>query len=421
MARQMKLSGVESMGDIPVTWSVVRVKDLCNENCKQLTTLPDEIRYVDIGSVSVNGIKSIQHLKKADIPSRARRLPQKGDIIVSNVRTYLRAITRVMEEGLVVSTGFSVFTPLTNTFPEFMFYTLQSDSFMDQVDASSKGISYPAISGSALRNLKIVQPSLNEQIAIASFLDDRTSAIDRKIQLLEEKATALADLRKSVIHQAVTKGLNPNAAMKPSGVDWIGDMPAHWTVTRGSDTFDVRQGYPFDSSKFADTGHSVIRMGDFDEQKCTRYYLDVTEVPSTCRVTSSTILMGLSGSIKTVVWRGEDAYLNQRIAALDFKTIEPGLACYLAELMAETIEVGLAATTIKNVSIWQLRKFLFPKAPPEEAFLITRYLFNKVSILDASINTITVQIDALKSLRQSLIHEAVTGKIDVADHGYHYA
>ena len=200
--------------------------------------------------------------------------------------------------------------------------------------------------------------------------------------------------------------------MKSSGVDWIGDIPSNWLTRRGQTIFNIRQGHPFDSALFQDTGTPVIRMSDFDEQKCSRHYSDMSGVPTTARVENNTILMGLSGSIKTTLWRSEAAYLNQRIAALDFKTVPFSLGIYFAHLMASEIEKTLAATTIKNVSSAQMRKFAFPFATPAEQIAIASYLDARTKAIDSKIQLLEEKSKGLAELRKSVVHQAVTKGLD---------
>ena len=184
---------------------------------------PDqEIEYVDIGSVSLaNGIERTETMSFGDAPSRARRIPRNGDVLVSTVRTYLKAIAPVVSppSNLVASTGFAVIRSRNSLQPDFLKYALQEEHFIQQVISRSTGVSYPAINASEIAKIPLCLPDPTEQQAIATFLDRETAKIDalifeqkRLIELLQEK-------RQAVISHAVTKGLNPDAPMKDSGVE----------------------------------------------------------------------------------------------------------------------------------------------------------------------------------------------------------
>ena len=229
-----KDSGVEWLGEVPEHWRAAPLKNVSTHNDDVLdeSTAPDfEIAYVDISSVDgVNGIKTKEDMLFAAAPSRARRRVKHGDVIVSTVRTYLKAIARIRdpEENLIVSTGFAVIRPRGELVPDFLGHLVSAGYFVDQVIARSTGVSYPAINASELAAIPVPIPSLAEQTQIAAFLDHETAKIDSLVAEQRRLMELLKEKRQAVISHAVTRGLNPNAPMKPSGIEWLGDVPAHW-------------------------------------------------------------------------------------------------------------------------------------------------------------------------------------------------
>ena len=165
----LKPSGIDYLGDIPSHWEIRKLKYVANFNQNTLPEDTDgqfELKYIDIGNVSsVDGIKEIQYFNFSNAPSRARRIVKYGDIIVSTVRTYLRAITSIKEDydNCICSTGFAVITPKDNFQQDFVVYAIENESFIAQIIANSQGISYPAINVSQLENLKLAFPSVKEQ------------------------------------------------------------------------------------------------------------------------------------------------------------------------------------------------------------------------------------------------------------------
>ncbi len=149
-----KDSGVEWLGEIPQHWGVKRLKSLGEFNPEALPETADPelaLSYIDIGGVnSLGEIVEVEHLRFASAPSRARRLVRDGDVVVSTVRTYLRAIAQIRDPdpGMVVSTGFAVIRPKNELSPEFAAYALRAPYFVERVVANSKGVSFPAISES---------------------------------------------------------------------------------------------------------------------------------------------------------------------------------------------------------------------------------------------------------------------------------
>lgn len=206
----LKDSGVEWIGQVPEHWEVKKLKFVSKINQH---TLPENtngslsIKYVDIGSVSFeNGIEKVENFSFKNAPSRARRLANRGDIVVSTVRTYLKAITMVKEEhqDCIFSTGFAVIT--SNECLEDNFFDLyaKSDAFTEQVSVFSKGMSYPAINSTDLSNLWITVPPISEQQKIADYLETQVSKINQAIALKTAHIEKLKEYKSVLINDVVT-------------------------------------------------------------------------------------------------------------------------------------------------------------------------------------------------------------------------
>ena len=213
---EMKDSGVEWIGKMPKAWQYTPLKYLASCNDEVLTEATPEdytFDYIDIGSVHTgNGIGICERMQFKDAPSRARRIVRDGDIIVSTVRTYLKAIAQVGNYDVphIASTGFAVIRT-KNANASFLKYALLSDNFVSQVEADSVGISYPAINASQIMAFKIPVPSIAEQIAIAAYLGERCATIDAIVAEAKATIEEYKAWKASVIFEAVTKGLNPDA------------------------------------------------------------------------------------------------------------------------------------------------------------------------------------------------------------------
>lgn len=209
--RPMKDSGIEWIGEIPADWETISVKNVATYNDETLgeTTNDDyEFDYIEIGSIQHGkGIVQMEHLKFKDAPSRARRIVKENDIIVSTVRTYLKAVAKIdkLNEPTIVSTGFVVIRPITEKIePLFLNYAILSDTFISKVESCSVGISYPAINSTEVVKFKISLPPKDEQKEIADYLDKKCSEID---ELIAKKTSLLSELesyKKSLIYEYVT-------------------------------------------------------------------------------------------------------------------------------------------------------------------------------------------------------------------------
>jgi type I restriction enzyme, S subunit len=208
----MKDSGIEWLGEVPEHWIISKPKFYCLVNPEALSENTDtdySFEYVDISSVQRGkGIVSKVKMTFKDAPSRARRIVRKGDIIISSVRTYLKAVASIEEDfttPIIVSTGFVVLRPnneiLDSSFASYMF---EADYFVEQVASHSYGVSYPAISAEELVNQKIILPPVEEQKRIVAYLNEKLFKVEKLIDLLTMQIQKLDEYRSSLITAAVT-------------------------------------------------------------------------------------------------------------------------------------------------------------------------------------------------------------------------
>jgi len=205
-----KASGIEWLGEIPEHWDALRLKNIATYNDDALgeTTDPDfEILYTDISSVDkIAGIQKKEMMTFENAPSRARRKVIDGDVIISTVRTYLRAIVPISnsESSLIVSTGFAVIRPTERFDSRFASYALRAPYFVEEVVANSVGVSYPAINASKLVTFNIALPPKEDQSEIATFLERETKRIDTLIEKVRESIEKFREYRTALISAAVT-------------------------------------------------------------------------------------------------------------------------------------------------------------------------------------------------------------------------
>jgi type I restriction enzyme S subunit len=191
-------------------WVWLRLKDIVTVNDEALTEKTEDeflIKYIDIGNVNSYGdIAEIQEYKFKDAPSRARRIVRKGDVIISTVRTYLKAITLIEsdEENLIASTGFAVLRPKENVLSEYLNFALRAEYFIGSVIQNSYGVSYPAINSSTLSSLKIVIPkSTTEQQETINKIKTETATIDTAIAKAEREIELIREYKEAMIAEAV--------------------------------------------------------------------------------------------------------------------------------------------------------------------------------------------------------------------------
>ena len=207
---KMKNSGIEWIGKIPKHWKLKKLKYIVLYNTKTISgeTNPEYLfHYVEIGDVDyVDGITINEKISFHESPSRARRVVTYYDVIISTVRTYLRAIGVIPNiKDVICSTGFCVLTGNPKEVKQdFLLYSLKSEQFISKMISNSYGVSYPAINASELVGIKIALPPLDEQIRISEYLTKNNEQANRLVDALKKKKMLLNEYRQSLISNAVT-------------------------------------------------------------------------------------------------------------------------------------------------------------------------------------------------------------------------
>jgi type I restriction enzyme S subunit len=438
-----KDSGVEWLREIPAHWDVKRLKYLAVLNPEALPEDTDptlEMVYVDIGGVDGLGrITEREQLSFGSAPSRARRLVRDGDVIVSTVRTYLRAIAPIRdpEPGMVVSTGFAVVRPTDDLTTDFAAYALRAPHFVERVVANSKGVSFPAINESEMATYEIAAPPEPEQRAIAAFLDQETAGIDALVEKKERLIALLEEQRAALITRAVTKGLpaeaeakagqDPDVPMKDSGVEWLGEIPAHWQVKPFTKYLAEKSDYRGKTPKKVASGVFLVtarnvRMG-FIDYECSQEFIaeqDYAEVMMRGVPRKGDLLFTTEAPLGNVaIVDRDDVALAQRIIRFRMKTEHFDGRFTLFAMMSDyfqaqllTLSTGSTAEGLKASKLPMLR-LIAPPATEQRA--IAAVLDRETARIDTLVQKIREAIARLEELRTVLVSGAVTGKIDVRE------
>ncbi len=427
-----KDSGVQWLGKIPTHWKVQRLKHVATWNDEALPDSTDagfEMTYVDIGSVdAVRGIVGKETLTFDSAPSRARRIVRHGDVVISAVRTYLRAISPIIEPetNLIVSTGFVVLRPrLIDS--SFASYAVRAPYFVDQVVANSLGVSYPAINPTELVSIGVVCPSDREQRAIAAFLDRETAKIDALVAKKERLIELLQEKRSALITRAVTKGLDGGVPVKDTGIEWLGEIPFHWEVAPVYARYEVALGKMLDAKRISgnylgqyirnvdvqwdSVNTADLPQMDFSPQERNRY-----------KIKPGDLLVCEGGEVgRTAIWqeRTEECFYQKALHRVRprSKVSVPRFFFYVMYSLAKrgVFMAGGNPNTIDHLTAIQLSHYRFAFPPADEQIEIATFLDRETARIDVLLSTVRGAIAHLKELREALISAAVTGKIDVRD------
>ena len=432
MAREMKDSGGQWIGAIPVTWEMERLKYVVSYNDEVLGEAEDdgyEFDYIDISSVEYGkGITNLQHFRYKDAPSRARRVVRADDVIVSTVRTYLKAIATIgeSEQPLIASTGFIVLRAKKHKMlPQFLKYAVLSHAFISMVEAKSTGISYPAINASEVVNISIPIPPLFEQNHIAKYLETECARIDTVIDRTRASIDEYKKLKQSIITQAVTKGIRPNRKMKDSGIEWIGEIPNEWDVLPFTKSICSIVDYRGKTPEKQDEGTLLITArnikGGKIDYECSREYVrteDYDDIMHRGKVEIGDVLFTTEAPLGAVANADRtDFALAQRI--VKFKGTPDILNNYYLKywIMSDgfqqnlaTFSTGSTAKGIKTSKFCMLKQVLPPVQEQEE---IVEFLNQKLVLFDEMIDKKEKLIVELESYKKSIIYGYVTGKKEV--------
>ena len=361
-----------------------------------------------------------------DAPSRARRLVRDGDIILSTVRTYLRAIAAIASppDNLVVSTGFAVLRP-RHINSKYARYAVAYDGFIQEVISRSKGISYPAINASELVRIALPVPPADEQQAISDYLETETARIDALIREKVGLIELLGEYRQSVATDAVVRGLNPNCPM--TQIDGgFKSIPTHWEmiclkrfvrVVGGHTPSTENPRYwngdiPWVSPKDMKRDELSDSIDHVTHAAVSDCGLAVLEAGATLVVVRGMILAHSFPVARNMV----PVTINQDMKAI--RPVEKVLPEYLPWLLRGVKSVILSLTEQSAHGTLALRTDKFfgealPIPPIEEQSTIVDYLNVELPRIDELVAHASKEVKLLKELRAATIADAVLGRIDV--------
>ena len=420
-----KDSGVEWLGAVPSQWEVKPLKAVatCNDEVLPETTGPETIiEYVEISGVSEGkGIVTTESLTFATAPSRARRIVRHGDVLISTVRTYLRAIAPVAHPptNLIASTGFAAIRPRA-VHVGFLSYMLRAEYLMSEVIARSVGISYPAINASDLMRLKGPVPETEEQAAIATFLDSETAKIDALVEEQKRLIELLKEKRQAVISHAVTKGLNPNAPMKDSGAEWLGEVPTHWNTSRLANLFSNTDERGIEELPILSVSiHHGVSDDELDEDDLDRKVTRSDDKTKYKRVAPGDLVYNMmrawQGGFGSVTVDGmvSPAYVVAR-PRTEFPTSFVERVLRTPNAIEEMRGRSRGVTDFRLRLYWEeFKDIVVPLPPKDEVAAIIKHLDESELAISNTVSAAKDCIAILQERRSALISAAVTGKIDV--------
>ena len=428
----MKDSGVEWLGEVPAHWEVRKIKNWVTINERVLSEYTDPsytFDYLDIGSVGTGQLTAKpERIRFEGSPSRARRVVRSGDTIVSTVRTYLKAVWHTEDQAtdLIASTGFAVLTPRPGTCPKFVSYFCQSDPFTVRVSAESVGIAYPAIAETKLGTFEVGIPPLPEQAVIVRFLDHADRRIRRYIRAKQKLIALLEKQRPVIIHQAVTGQIDmqtgePYPAYKPSGLEWLDQIPEHWQVQRSKRVFKPRKelARQNDVQLSATQAYGVITQEDYEERVGRKVVKILRHLEKRRHVEIDDFVISMrsfQGGLERAWASG--CIRSSYIVLQPARKLAVGYFSYLFKSAGYISALQATANFIRDGQDLNFENFCqvdLPFPPMAEQQRIGQTLDRIIADIGSAIEQSRRQIDLFGKYRTRLIADVVTGKLDVRE------
>lgn len=420
-----KDSGVEWLGEVPEHWEISRLKNL-GRAIIGLTYSPDDIVDESDGILVLRSsniqndkvcFKDNVYVKK--VPKKSL-ITKKGDILIcsrNGSRALIGKNIRIDDETKDLTFGAFMTIYRSKCFM-YLSYFFNSQLF-DYQSGAFMTSTINQLTINTLNQLITLNPPLYEQNAIAQYLDTKTQAIDKKVNLLEKKIGYYKELRKSIINETVTKGLDKSVKLKDSGIDWIGQIPEHWELKRLKDKLKFSKGknanmYNQDYVKdLKNQGTYPVYSGQTENDGL------MAEINTYVYSFDKTVLLVSTVGAKAMEVKAISGKftLSQNCALIE--TLKANDNCdfyfyYLIELFREERKI-IPTIMQPSLRIEDLVKYNLILPPLSEQTEIATYLDHKTLTIDKIVGNIQNQITTLKELRKTLINDVVTGKVKVVE------
>ncbi len=435
-----KSSGVEWLGEVPGHWKVKRLKHACHVFPSNV----DKKSYDDETPVNLCNYTDVYYNETitadlefmeatASTEQIAKFTLRAGDTIITKdsetaddiaIGAYVPADL----SGVICGYHLSMIRPMTDTNGAFVKRLFDSTYVKSCVEVRANGLTRVGLGQYEIDNLELPFPPLDEQQTIAAFLDRETGKIDALIAEQRRLVELLAEKRQAVISHAVTKGLNPNAKMKDSGIEWLGEVPAHWNQTAMKRVFRYTVDNRGRTPPIEDTGIPMLEIKHIEGDGCYPKQVfekfisqDTHDEFLRCYLQPNDILFGTVGSVGKVslVPEGFKFCIAQNVVG--FRAAMNQSYKYLYHLLGSGIFRGCLAKANKaniqdSIKVSDILQENLCVPPYAEQLAIANFLNPELAKFDALTTEANRAIALLQERRSALISAAVTGKIDVRSH-----
>lgn len=423
-----KPSGIDWIGEVPEHWKLRRIRHLVKED-------KDSIKIGPFGS-SLTG-KVIAHgdykvygqwnIIDKDFEAGQNTVTEgtfndlvsyqivEKDILISMMGTVGKCATipEGIKKGIMDSHVIKIRLDndiMSSDYFEYVYDKDHSAVVYPQIQQLKKGSIMDGLNSSLLKDFVLPVPPMDEQEAILTYLDARCGDIDKVVATQEKRIALLNEMKQSIITQAVTRGLNPDAKMKDSGVEWIGMAPEEWEVGRLKYFLELLNGRAYLQHELQEEGkYRILRVGNFFTND-QWYYSDMELEPNKyCE--KGDLLFAWSASFGPYIWDAEKVIYHYHIWKVNLlRNYDKHYAYYMLMSLSDYKRKDVHGSTMTHITMESMNNAMIPVPSTEEQKAIVEYLDSYCGTIDKQIKAVTRQIELLREYKQSLITEVVTGK-----------
>jgi type I restriction enzyme S subunit len=433
--QEYKDSGVEWLGDVPKHWFASKIKygyditlgkmlqkeaktseDRLKPYLKAVNIQPDGVSINDVGTMWFSP-RDLNSLVLVD-----------GDVLISEGGDVGRAaIWRNELPECYIQNAINRARPKLGRCSGYLFYWVSMLKNSKYIDILCNKATIAHYTAEKVETSPLFMPLNHEAVTIANFLDHETAKIDALIEKQQQLIKLLKEKRQAVISHAVTKGLNPDAPMRDSGVEWLGEVPAHWVccpMKYQALVIDCKH----ITAEFADEGIPLASIGEVKEWKVNlttakltskKFYLELIE--GNRKPKAGDIIYSRNATVGEAALVTNDMpifAMGQDVCLIRFK--QSVLSEYIlfvlkSGVIRQQLDLAMVGSTFKRINVDDIRNFLVAIPTYNEQCAITNELKRIISKYDTSVSSAEIIIKLLKERRTALISAAVTGKIDVRD------
>lgn len=428
-----KETGLPWLGQVPEHWTIKRGKSY-------LTTVDKRSQSGHEELLTVSSARGVVPRRSASVTMfkaksyAGHKLCWPGNLVINSLWAWGGGLGVSSHHG-IVSTAYSVYRgrPSTQINPRYLHELVRSAAFQWELQVRSKGvwISRLQLTDTAFLDAPLPLPPPDEQAAVVRFLDWANGRLERAIRAKRRVIALLSEQRQAIIHRAVTRGLDPNAPLIPSGIPWLGDIPAHWEARQLRHIGRLYKGIGGSKEDATSDGVPCIRYGELYSHyrnfiREPRGFVSEATATSYSSIRFGDVLFAASGErVEEIGKSAVNLYTGVAVCGGDVVIFRPSIAVIPAFLGYSLDSYGAAyqkatmcrGTTIKHIYPDELRSLWTCIPPISEQESIAAELDRVLSGSNGAISRLEREISLLREYRTRLVADVVTGKLDVREVG----